>query len=160
MRNWQVIFYVRRDNSFDFPIWKQPPRYPRYESVAPRTTFYYGNFIRGRPTLISSVFDSHRNKLQFDLNRERGRDRERERERERSRKDKKEGREKRRDARKKARTHVNIADFPGSVGRRRACKSTSSRNATDYEIRLNFVGKIPTCRNDLCSNVVYLGRAD
>jgi len=83
MRNWQVIFYVRRDNSFDFPIWKQPPRYPRYESVAPRTTFYYGNFIRGRPTLISSVFDSHRNKLQFDLNRERGRDRERERERER-----------------------------------------------------------------------------
>jgi len=96
-----------------------------------------------------SVFDSHRNKLQFDFKWEREREREEEAE-----EIGREGKTRRLQERRQGHTStLRNADFPESPGRR-ACKSTSSRNATDYKIPLHFVGKISTCRNDLCWNAV------
>jgi len=78
MRNWQVIFYIRRDNSFDFPAGSRVGMAISLSARAPRATLYYGNFIRDtRRWYPQSAFDSHRNKLQFDLGREREGGRER-----------------------------------------------------------------------------------
>jgi len=102
MRNWQVIFYIRRDNSFDFPVGSPVgatvaiSSFVRAARLRERRFIMVISFRGTRRWYPQSAFDSHWNKLESDSPAGEG----------------KRKREKRRQvaAGKKARTHVDITE--------------------------------------------------